>query len=83
MILKVLATQVGGQYLNESYESSQTNATSQENYPASKVHGANMGPIWCGQDTGGPMNFAIWVNIENYAYILCVYMKSVEAFDIG
>ena len=30
----------------------------------SKVHGANMGPIWCRQDPDGPhvgpMNFAIW-----------------------
>ena len=33
-------------------------------YPDSKVHGANMGPIWGRQDPGGshvgPMNFAIW-----------------------
>ena len=32
--------------------------------PDSKVHGANMGPIWGRQDLGGPhvghMNFAIW-----------------------
>ena len=32
--------------------------------PDSKVHGANMGPIWGPQDPGGPhvgpMNFAIW-----------------------
>ena len=32
----------------------------------SKVHGANMGPIWGRQDPGGPyigpMNFAIWVS---------------------
>ena len=36
-----------------------------EQYPDSKVHGANMGPIWGRQDLGGPhvgpMNFAIWV----------------------
>ena len=36
-----------------------------DNYPDSKVHGANMGPIWGRQDPGGthvgPMNFAIWV----------------------
>ena len=35
------------------------------NYPDSKVHGANIGPIWGRQDPGGPhvglMNFAIWV----------------------
>ena len=34
------------------------------NAPDSKVHGANMGPIWGRQDPGGPhvgtMNFAIW-----------------------
>ena len=32
--------------------------------PDSKVHGANMGPIWGRQDPGGPhvgpKNFAIW-----------------------
>ena len=32
--------------------------------PESKVHGANMGPIWGRQDPGGPhvgpMNFVIW-----------------------
>ena len=36
-------------------------------YPDSKVHGANIGPIWGRQDPGGPyvgpMNFAIWVGI--------------------
>ena len=34
-------------------------------FPENKVHGANMGPIWSRQDSGGPrvgpMNFAIWV----------------------
>ena len=34
------------------------------NYPDSKIHGADMGPIWGRQDPGGPhvgpMNFAIW-----------------------
>ena len=32
--------------------------------PDSKIHGANMGPIWGRQDPGGPhvgpMSFAIW-----------------------
>ena len=36
--------------------------------PDSKVHGANMGPIWGRQDPGGPhvgpMNFVIWANFE-------------------
>ena len=34
-------------------------------FPDSKVHVANMGPIWGRQDPGGPhvgpMNFTIWV----------------------
>ena len=34
-------------------------------YPDSKVHGANMGPIWGRQDPDGPhvgpINFAIWL----------------------
>ena len=43
-------------------------------YPDSKVHGANMGPIWGRQDPGGPhvgpLNFAkvtftIWL-LEDY-----------------
>ena len=36
--------------------------------PDSKVHGANMGPIWGRQDPGGPhvglMNFAIWDDLS-------------------
>ena len=36
------------------------------NFPDSKVHGANMGPILGRQDPGGPhvgpMNFAIWAS---------------------
>ena len=35
-------------------------------HPNSKVHGANMGPIWGRRDPGGPhvgpMDFAIWGN---------------------
>ena len=41
--------------------------------PDSKVHEANMGPIWGRQDPGGPqvgpMNFAIWV-VRKMAAIL-------------
>ena len=37
-------------------------------YPDSKVHGANMAPIWGGEDPGrphdGPMNLAIRVDIN-------------------
>ena len=45
--------------------------------PDSKVHGANMGPIWGRQDPGGPhvgpMNFVIW---DCFGKICCV--KHVE-----
>ena len=43
--------------------------------PHSKVHGANMGPIWGRQDPGGskvgPMNFAIWVIRKMAAILSC------------
>ena len=51
-------------------------------YPDSKVHGANMGPIWGRQDPGGPyvgpMNFAIWVVIwsSRDLFRLCVRTNS-------
>ena len=36
--------------------------------PISKLHGANMGPIWGRQDPGGPhvgpMNFVIWDSVS-------------------
>ena len=45
-------------------------------YSDSKVHGANMGPIWGQQDPGGPhvgpVNFAIWV---------CIYSCPAELPD--
>ena len=41
--------------------------------PDSKVHGANMGPIWGRQDPGGPhvcpMNFAIWDSVCKTLFI--------------
>ena len=41
--------------------------------PDSKVHGANMGPIWDRQDPGGPnvgpMNFAIWEGMYLSAFL--------------
>ena len=44
--------------------------------PDSKVHGANMGPIWGRQDPGwphvGPMNFAIWDSMEAVVAIMFV-----------
>ena len=52
----------------------------QYNNPDSKVHGANMGPIWGRQDPGGPhvgpMNFATW---EDIAYITVVTGAEYES----
>ena len=52
-------------------------------YLDSKVHGANMGPIWGRQDPGGPhdgpMNFAIWVAIPS-AEKWIVFSKTVRIF---
>ena len=49
--------------------------------PDSKVHGANMGPIWGRQDPGGPhagpMNFAIWD-----PNILCIYNYTCHDSDV-
>ena len=48
--------------------------------PDSKVHGANMGPIWGRQDPGGPhvgpTNFAIWgLSSQTRQHIcICIYM---------
>ena len=45
--------------------------------PDSKVHGANMGPIWGRQDPGGPhvgpMNLAIWDDIKQL--VMLVFLK--------
>ena len=53
------------QPLNNRVHSRPLTMISHEFYPDSKVHGANMGPIWGRQDPDGhhvgPMNFAIWV----------------------
>ena len=45
----------------------------QRNYPDSKVHGANKGPIWDRQDPGGPHAGpmqAPWAFLSGYAYIV-------------
>ena len=46
-------------------------ARSMQPYPDSKVHGANMGPIWGLQDTGGPH-----VDPMNFAICVCMYNQS-------
>ena len=49
-------------------------------YPDSKVHGANMGPIWGWQDPGGahvgPMNFVIWVCLWYCLQVCCLWLHS-------
>ena len=58
MITSVLTKQQRSVWVKRSFEST-------ANFPDSKVHGANMGPIWGRQDPNGPhvgpMNLAIWV----------------------
>ena len=55
----------------------------------SKVHGANMGPIWGRQDPGGPhvgpMNLAIWDGshvpqqpLHRYTYTVCTCNRIVQ-----
>ena len=55
------------------------------NCPDSKVHGANMGPIWGRQDPGGPhvgpMNFIIWV-ITMRAYNVKLQMYKDPEFEL-
>ena len=52
------------------------------NYPDTKVHGANMGLIWGRQDPGelhiGPMNFAIWVELTSLSTIAGRAIQSVS-----
>ena len=55
----------------------------QEVYPDSKVHGANMEPIWSRQEPDGPhvgpMNFVIWVmhQTQSWAHLM-VYVVNVN-----
>ena len=50
--------------------------------PDSKVHGANMGPIWVRQDPDGPhvgpMNFAIWGRF----FVIEVEFQHIEIYGI-
>ena len=59
-----------------------------EAIPDSKVHGANMGPIWDPQNPGGlhvgPMNFAIWDvmdKVHQHFLSNCSQMNATKAFD--
>ena len=49
--------------------------------PDSKVHEANMGPIWGRQDLGGPhvdpINFAIWAVIQNLHELWFIWFWSI------
>ena len=54
----------------------------QEDLPDSKVHEANMGPIWGRQGPGGPhvgpMNFAIWARLFRKLDVLQLHLYLVE-----
>ena len=59
--------------------------------PDSKVHGANMGPIWGRRDPGGgphvgPMNFAIWAVYKKMAWcarwLHLLHITFVVAFQL-
>ena len=54
-------------------------------YPDSKVHGANMGPIWGRQDPGGPhvgpMDLAIWVDGQKYATIINMFVHMISLLN--
>ena len=56
----------------QEHQSSVTLNIALKGTPDSKVHGANIGPIWGRQDPGGPhvgpMNFAIWVPVESHPF---------------
>ena len=59
VVCKILAILFRPQFVNHYLLGKEA-----EYVPDSRVHGANMGPIWGRQDPGGPhvgpMNFAIW-----------------------
>ena len=57
-------------------------------HPDSKVHGANMGPIWDRQDPGGPhagpVNFVIWGILSDiYNNIDYISMVTAQTFRMG
>ena len=56
-----------------------TESVTTKNTLDSKVHGANMGPIWGQQDPGGPhvgpMNFAIWDYLNDSCLVDKIYMQ--------
>ena len=60
-MMLITKTDQGIAHLRYTYDQKQ-------DYPDSKVHGANMGPIWDRQDPGGPhvgpMILAIWVGTD-------------------
>ena len=53
------------------------------NIPDSKVHGANVGPIWGRQDPGGPhvgpMNLAIW-DVAIFSFYVVPFSKKEIIF---
>ena len=85
--LKNLARK-GLSWVLDGYPILHTTTGLQQN-PDSKVHGANMGPIWGRQDPGGPhvgpTNFAIWaiVLIVKDGLILVFYDFNLHHLRVG
>ena len=56
-------------------------------FPDSTIHGANMGPIWVRQDPGGthvgPLNFAIWVGLEQNAISIQFYLGRQNIIEMS
>ena len=60
--------------------------------PDSKVHGANMGPIWGRQDPGGPhvgpMNLAagdyisVWISFVSNSNVIVVIQEPIPGYAI-
>ena len=69
--------------LNDIWQAPTWASIGEENTPDSKVHGANMGPIWGRQDPGGPhvgpMNFAISGTCSDHSlYGLCQWESTLQ-----
>ena len=74
-------------HLRHISDNSTRSLIQRDNILDSKVHGANMGPIWGRQDPGGPhvgpMNFAIWDMLGHLEFPLkfVVYTPYCSVFD--
>ena len=47
-------------------------------FPESKVHGANMGPIWGRQDPGGP-HVVPWTLLSGWSFVMGIHRSPVDS----